>query len=103
VFSAISCRILAVAVVTACLDEGSARILCSGTKTPQFGSHVKNLFLRNTPSHVPLPLCSYWSVKENDDKTDSTLSTEVKWVGVLPDSRRNDITVGVEFVSIIRR
>ena len=24
---------------------------------------------------------------------------EVKWVGVLPDSRRNDITVGVEFVS----
>jgi hypothetical protein len=37
----------------------TARILCSGTKTPQFGSHVKNLFLRNTPSHVPLPVCSY--------------------------------------------
>lgn len=26
---------------------------------------------------------------------------EVKWVGVLPDSRRNDITVGVEFVSTL--
>jgi hypothetical protein len=29
---------------------------------------------------------------------------EVKWVGVLPDSRRNDITVGVElFYAVVQK